>query len=101
MPADEPRVLPDPDAARPAPDPARSPWQRGLVMVVFAVLFNLAQTVLLVCAVAQFLWLLIDTRRNDRVAEFGEGLGRWLAEVARFQTGATEDRPFPWGRWPA
>ncbi len=97
-----PRTLPEPDARPDAPPPAARPgvWGRGLVMVVFAVLFNLAQTVLLFCAAAQFLWLLIDTKRNDRIADFGDSLGRWLNAVARFQTGATDDRPFPWDRWP-
>lgn len=98
-----PRTLPAPEAEAAKPvDPQKSNvWGRGLVMVVFAVLFNLAQTVLLFCAAAQFLWLLIDTKRNERLAEFGESLGRWLEAVARFQTGATDDRPFPWDRWPA
>jgi hypothetical protein len=97
-----PRTLPEPDAAPKAPEgPKPNVWGRGLVMVVFAVLFNLAQTVLLFCAVAQFLWLLIDTKPNERLTEFGEGLGRWLEAVARFQTGATDERPFPWDRWPS
>ncbi|MFN6976956.1 MAG: DUF4389 domain-containing protein [Gemmobacter sp.] len=99
-----PRSLPEPESPPAAPvadAPKPSPWGRGLVMIVFAVLFNLAQTVLLFCAVAQFLWLLIDTKRNDWIAGFGESLGRWLQAVARFQTGASEDRPFPWDRWPA
>lgn len=96
-----PRTLPEPEGAKAAEPPKPNVWGRGLVMVVFAVLFNLAQTVLLFCAVAQFLWLLIDTKRNERLAEFGEGLGRWLQQVARFQTGATEERPFPWDRWPS
>ena len=102
--ADEtpPRTLPEPDAApKTSAGPKPNVWGRGLVMVVFAVLFNLAQTVLLFCAVAQFLWLLIDTQRNERLSAFGESLGRWLQSVARFQTGATDVRPFPWDSWPS
>ena len=96
-----PRTLPEPEAPKPPAPPRPSVWGRGGVMIVFAVLFNLAQTVLLFCAVAQFLWLLIDTKRNEWIAGFGESLGRWLHAVARFQTGATEERPFPWDRWPS
>ena len=30
---------------------------------------------------------------------FFHDLADWLARCARFQTGATEDKPFPWGKW--
>lgn len=75
-------------------------WLRGLAMLLFAVLFSIAETVLLACAVVQFFWMLLAGGRNRFIAEFGESLSRWLAAVARFQTGATEDKPFPWARWP-
>jgi hypothetical protein len=99
-----PRAIPEPPPRhRPpgSPDPDDVPaWRRGLVMVLFAILFNVAQTVLLLAAVIQFFWLLVRKERNTALAEFGEGLGRWLDAVARFQTGATDERPFPWTRWP-
>ncbi len=71
-------------------------WLRGLFMVIFAILFNIAQGLLVACAVVQFLWMLFAKERNRAVADFGEGLGRWMQAVARFQSGASEDKPFPW-----
>lgn len=71
-------------------------WLRGLFMLIFVILFNIAQTLLFACAVVQFLWLLFAKEKNRAVADFGEGLGRWLQAVARFQSGASDDKPFPW-----
>ncbi len=77
----------------------RALWLRGLWMLAFAVFFAIAETVLLLVAVVQFLWMLSTGERNRRLAEFGRGLGRWLHDVALFQSAASEARPFPWGKW--
>jgi hypothetical protein len=74
-------------------------WMRGLFMLIFAVFFGFAQTVLGVLALVQFLWMLFAKERNVALADFGESLGRWLARVAAFQTGATDEKPFPWAPW--
>lgn len=96
----EPVPLPEPGADETESyEPPESPWVRGLYMLVFAVLFEVAKWVLLVATVLQFLWLLISKERNAYIAEFGDSLSKWLASVARFQTAATEDKPFPWARW--
>lgn len=79
--------------------PRREVWLRGLWMVVFALLFEVAKTLLLVGAVVQFFWLLFAQEKNRPVADFGEDLADWLARVARFQTGTSEDKPFPFARW--
>jgi hypothetical protein len=33
---------------------------------------------------------------NAEIAAFGKRLGLWLAQAARFQTAASEDKPWPW-----
>lgn len=74
-------------------------WMRGLMMLILALLFALAETVLVVVAVVQFLWMLFSKERNQMLAEFGQDLGEWLAATARFQSGASDDKPFPWASW--
>ncbi|SEQ99801.1 DUF4389 domain-containing protein [Thalassovita taeanensis] len=82
------------------PDPEKNAiWMRLLYMVILAVLFGVAETVLLVAAILQFGWLLFTKKRNAQIAEFGSKLGSWMQAVARFQTASTEDKPFPWARW--
>lgn len=74
-------------------------WMRGLHMLIFAVLIEVAKWILLIATALQFLWMLFAKEKNRNIAEFGESLARWIANAARFQTGGTDDKPFPWSRW--
>ncbi len=74
-------------------------WLRGLWMLLFAALFWIGQFVLGVATIVQFLWLLFGKEKNEPIAAFGKDLADWLARIARFQTGATEDKPFPFEQW--
>jgi len=74
-------------------------WMRGLWMLILALMFALAETVLAVVAVVQFLWILFAKEKNELLMDFGHDLGTWLQDVARFQSGATEAKPFPWKKW--
>jgi hypothetical protein len=74
-------------------------WMRGLWMLVLAFLFGVGEFVLVVAAVLQFLWLLFAKEKNRPIADFGADLSDWLARIALFQAGTTEDKPFPFARW--
>ena len=66
-------------------------------MVLIWVMLSVASTVLTVATVVQFVIMLLnDKRPNARLAEFGTDLGVWIAKAARFQTGASEVKPWPW-----
>ena len=71
----------------------------AVVMFILAVLLNLAQWIAWVCAVLQVLWMLFARERNSALADFGQGLGNWMAAAVRFLTGASDQRPFPWTPW--
>lgn len=79
---------------------SRDVWLRGLLMLVFIVGFAIGQWLLNVLAVVQFVWLLIARERNGLIASFGNSLSIWLAEIGRFLTAATDDKPFPFRQWP-
>jgi succinate-acetate transporter protein len=66
-------------------------------MVVISVLLSFAQTVLTFVTVVQFIIMLVSGRQlNERLADFGTTLGIWIAKAARYQTAASEVRPWPW-----
>ncbi|SMX43728.1 DUF4389 domain-containing protein [Maliponia aquimaris] len=70
---------------------------RLLHMVLIWVMLSLASTVLTVATVVQVVVMLVNKRQpNERLAEFGTDLGIWMAKAARFQTGASEVKPWPW-----
>lgn len=71
--------------------------QRLLYVVILWVMLSLAQTVLTLATVVQFVLMLVNNGKpNERLAEFGTDLGIWVAKAARFQTGASEVKPWPW-----
>lgn len=82
-------------------DERKTIWMRGLIMLVFMLGFGLGQSVLFAITIVQFLWMLIKRERNTFLADFGASLAQWLAEIARFLTADTEERPFPWKPWPS
>lgn len=71
-------------------------WERFLFMIVFLILFAVAETLLWFVTVAQFLWMLFSGGPNHAIAEFGARLGVWLKRVALYQSGTTDEKPFPW-----
>ena len=79
----------------------RDLWIRGLIMLLFIILLNVAQWLLNLVAVLQFLWLLFTGHANPQITAFGRSLGQWLQELARFQSCDSEDKPFPWRAWPS
>jgi Domain of unknown function (DUF4389) len=101
MPEPEPRILPEPgpETGGPksaGPTPQGSIWLRGLMMLIFAILIGLAQTVLHALTLVQFVLMLLDKGKpNAQIARFGNTLGGWLAKAARFQTAQTETKPWP------
>lgn len=73
---------------------------RGLFMLLFVFFFGVAETLLALLAVLQFLWLIVTGRPNEMLRRFGASLALWMAEAGRFQACASEEKPFPWKPWP-
>ena len=70
---------------------------RFVHMVLIWAMLSIAQTVLTAATVIQFVIMLVNNGDpNERLAEFGTDLGIWIAKAARFQTGASEVKPWPW-----
>ena len=77
--------------------PADHMGLRLLYMILIAVMISIAQTVLTVATVIQFVIMLVNNRQpNERLADFGTDLGVWIAKAARYQTAASEVKPWPW-----
>jgi hypothetical protein len=78
----------------------RDVWMRGLFMLLFMIGFAVGVWLLNLLAIVQFVWLLAAREPNRFIARFGNTLSIWLAEIGRFLTCATNDKPFPWQPWP-
>jgi hypothetical protein len=80
-----------------APTAHRNLGGRLFHVVIIWFMLSLAATVLTAVTVIQFIIQLASKGQpNDRLAEFGEGLGIWIAKAARYQAAASETKPWPW-----
>jgi hypothetical protein len=70
-------------------------WLRGLMMLLFWVLYGIAEIVVGVVVLLQFLIVLFTGERNDRLVRFGERVSLYIYDVLRFVTFNSEERPFP------
>ena len=70
---------------------------RLVYMVLIAIMISFAQTILSVATLIQFVVMLLSNKQpNERLADFGTDLGIWIAKAARYQTAASNVKPWPW-----
>ncbi len=66
-------------------------------ILLIALMLSLANTVLTAVTVIQFIVMLVSKGEpNERLADFGTDLGIWIAKAARYQSAASEVKPWPW-----
>ena len=88
------------DDMRALPPPPRKLWVRALLMVLLAAAFQLAASVLLFLCVLQLVLAATGTP-NPRLQQLGRSLGRYLLQIAEFESFGSEELPFPFSPWPA
>jgi hypothetical protein len=77
-----------------------SAWKRLLYMILFAVLYNVAEMVLVVVVILQFLINLFTGNSNKYLLTFGKQLSLYIYGVMKFLTYNTERLHFPFSEWP-
>ena len=81
-------------------DPRQAVWIRGLFMILFMIIGNVAAWLIAAVAVFQFLFVIITGKQNPQLASFAGGLSRFVYQIAKFLTFGTEEKPFPFTDWP-
>ena len=76
-------------------------WIRVLYVILFAVIYMVAEVVLIAVVVVQFGFVLITGKRNENLLRFGGSLSRYMYDVLLYFTFRSDDRPFPFDDWPA
>ncbi len=75
-------------------------WLRGLYMLLFAVFYSIAEVVIVVVILFQFLLKLFTGKTNQRLLTLGQSLSTYLYQVMLFQTFNSSDYPYPFSAWP-
>jgi hypothetical protein len=79
----------------------RNIWIRGLYMLLMALAYQIAGTLMFIVTIFQFLATLINDTPNTRLLLFGRNLGRYFQQIVYFLTFASEVVPFPFNDWPS
>lgn len=79
---------------------AETKWVRILWMILFGILFKVAEIVMWVTVLFQALMTLVSGVPNEQARRFGQSLSLYVYEIWRFLTYNSEQKPFPMGEWP-
>lgn len=80
--------------------PQESVWVRGLYMLLFVLIYAVAEIVVVATACLQFGWVAATEERNPRIERFSVGLSEFVYQVVCYWTFVSEERPFPFSDWP-
>ncbi len=70
-------------------------------MLVFLLVWQVAQLLLGVVVLVQLIYRLAYSAPNAGLMTFGDSLSQFLAQIGRFGTFHTEQKPWPFSDWPA
>lgn len=73
---------------------------RVLWMLVFIIVWQVAELVLLCLVVVQLLVRLVKGEPNRGLMDFGDSLSRYLAQIGRFASFHSDRKPWPFADWP-
>ena len=78
-----------------------STWGRLVFMLLFGIIYSVAELVLLTVVFIQFIFVLFSGDKNTRLLNFGQELSTFIYQVFLFLTFNKEEKPFPFDQWPS
>jgi len=78
----------------------RDTWLRFVYLMVFGVAFYFSVGLTFAASIFQFLAKLFSGSSFQGVSEFGDNLATYQAQVTRFITFASDEKPFPFAPFP-
>lgn len=79
---------------------AKPTWTRGLYILLFVVIYNIAEIVIYGVVVLQFLFTLFTGTRNAQLLSLGKNLSTFVYQVFTYLTYNTDEKPYPFAPWP-
>ncbi len=76
-------------------------WLRLVFMVLFWIALRISEFVVGLTMLMQFVYRISQGEHQSKLMAFGDSLSQYVALIAEYQTYQTEEKPFPFGKWPA
>ena len=80
---------------------AKPTWTRGLYILLFIVIYNIAEIVVYAVVILQFLFTLFGGDRNAQLQSLGKNLSTFIYQVFMYITYNSDERPYPFAPWPS
>ncbi len=75
-------------------------WKRGLFILLFTVIYSIAEVVLGTIVLFQFGSQLFTGKTNDKLYQFSRGLTAYFYQLVQFLTYRSDIKPYPFNEWP-
>ncbi|WP_396589210.1 DUF4389 domain-containing protein [Bermanella sp. R86510] len=75
-------------------------WLRSLFMVLFFIVFRIADILVLLVAISQWFYVLLTGDSNASLSRFSGGLAAYVAQIVNYLSYNAEQKPFPFSDWP-
>ena len=75
-------------------------WMRGPFMLLFLVIYGLAEGIWFLIALFQFIHTLFTGKPSDPLLDFSENLCAYIYEILLYVSYSSDERPFPFSPWP-
>ena len=69
-------------------------------MRLFVIFYSVAEIVISVVVLFQFLLALFTGNTNERLLKLGQSLGTYVYQILQFLTFNSDYHPYPFGAWP-
>ena len=69
-------------------------------MLIFTLVWYVAEIVLAVVVILQLAFRLVQGRPNLELLQLGDSLSQYLAQIGQFGSFNSEDKPWPFADWP-
>lgn len=76
-------------------------WLRLLYTLLFALAWQVSEVLIVLVAVLQLGYRLFTGAGEPRLTGFGASLSDYTAQIGRYVTQASEQKPWPFIEWPA
>ncbi len=81
---------------------SREKWKRLLLIVIYALMVQIAEIVLALTIVVQFVIALFTGTPNASLRDLGQRLAIWVRQAIEYATWSSDAQPWPFGNaWPS
>ena len=78
----------------------QSTWKRGLYMLLFTVFYQIAEIILFMMVLFQFIVKLLTGDTNQQLRKLGQSLATYIYQIVQFLSFNSEQHPYPFSEWP-